>query len=392
MANFKIKARSLDQKVAQAVTDTEQLKTTVENVNKSIENINTEMTNVKKSVSDGKTLVANAITGKGISTATDATFEVMATNIASITTIEAASADMTATAADILSGKTGIVKGAVVTGSMANNGAVTKSLSAGGSYNIPAGFHNGSGKVSAATLASQTSGDATAAQILSGKKAWVNGSQITGSMTDRGAVSQTLAVNGTYTIPAGYHNGSGKVSQSLTTKAAATHTPGTSNKTAVAAGTYCSGAQTVKGDANLVAGNIKKGTSIFGVTGTYDPVASIGIKTYDMTVPVGSTVTHDFGGPVSFIYHIRNSRPNITNCFVIPGIGYLYESSNSAPSTYLKSDSSTTLQVPLGGQSSYLSNATVYTFENNFTKVTIYRKVEYNTGGSTDTFRCYYFA
>jgi hypothetical protein len=53
------------------------------------------------------------------------------------------------------------------------------------------------------------------------------------------------------------------------TKAATTYTPGTSNQT-IAAGTYCSGAQTIKGDANLVAGNIKSGVSIFGVAGSYE--------------------------------------------------------------------------------------------------------------------------
>lgn len=41
---------------------------------------------LKKSVSDGKTLVANAITAKGVSTATDATFEDMANNIDNIST------------------------------------------------------------------------------------------------------------------------------------------------------------------------------------------------------------------------------------------------------------------------------------------------------------------
>ena len=55
-------------------------------------------------------------------------------------------------------------------------------------------------------------GDATASQILSGKKAMVKGNTITGTMTNRGAVTNTLNAGGSYTIPAGYHNGSGKVS------------------------------------------------------------------------------------------------------------------------------------------------------------------------------------
>ncbi len=64
------------------------------------------------------------------------------------------------------------------------------------------------------TLASQTSATATAGDILSGKTAYVNGSKITGSMANNGAVNATIAPGGTYTIPAGYHNGSGKVTAS----------------------------------------------------------------------------------------------------------------------------------------------------------------------------------
>lgn len=54
----------------------------------------------------------------------------------------------------------------------------------------------------------------------------------------------------------------------ITKKAAATYTPTTSNQT-IAAGTYLSGTQTIKGDSNLVAENIKSGVNIFGVDGEY---------------------------------------------------------------------------------------------------------------------------
>ena len=58
------------------------------------------------------------------------------------------------------------------------------------------------------------------------------------------------------------------VGSGVTKKSAATYTPKTSDQS-IAASQYLSGAQTIKGDANLVAGNIKSGVSIFGVTGTY---------------------------------------------------------------------------------------------------------------------------
>lgn len=58
------------------------------------------------------------------------------------------------------------------------------------------------------------------------------------------------------------------VGSGVTKKAAATYTPKTSDQS-IAASQYLSGTQTIKGDVNLVAGNIKSGVSIFGVTGTY---------------------------------------------------------------------------------------------------------------------------
>ena len=61
--------------------------------------------------------------------------------------------------------------------------------------------------------------------------------------------------------------GTKSATRQLATQAGATITPGTSAKTAVAAGRYTTGAVTVAGDANLVAANIKSGVSIFGVAG-----------------------------------------------------------------------------------------------------------------------------
>ena len=117
------------------------------------------------------------------------------------------SGDGDATANQILSGRTAWVKGQKVTGTMPNRGAVTQTLNAGGSYTIPAGYHNGSGKITAASLSSQTPGTATATQILSGKTAWVNGNKITGTMPNRGNLNWKPSNGTTYTVPAGYYSG-----------------------------------------------------------------------------------------------------------------------------------------------------------------------------------------
>ena len=58
------------------------------------------------------------------------------------------------------------------------------------------------------------------------------------------------------------------IGSDVTKKNAATYIQKTTDQS-IASGQYLSGRQTIKGDANLVAGNIKSGVSIFGVTGTY---------------------------------------------------------------------------------------------------------------------------
>ena len=74
------------------------------------------------------------------------------------------------------------------------------------------------------------------------------------------------------------------VGADVTRKAAATITPGTANQT-IAANQYLTGAQTIKGDGNLSAENIKFGVSIFGVAGTYAGSGDFGstIKTGSFT-------------------------------------------------------------------------------------------------------------
>lgn len=95
-------------------------------------------------------------------------------------------------------------------GTMPNNGDISGTLNAGCSKVIPAGYTTG-GTITANSLASQTSATATASQILSGKTAWVNGSLITGNIASLGATiytpstsNQTIAsgkyLSGTQTI------------------------------------------------------------------------------------------------------------------------------------------------------------------------------------------------
>lgn len=87
----------------------------------------------------------------------------------------------------------------------------------------------------------------------------------------------TISVNtSTGLITASHTQQSGQVTggtttatEQLTTQGAQTITPTTTDQT-IAAGKYLTGAQTIKGDANLVAGNIKDGVTIFGVEGTYE--------------------------------------------------------------------------------------------------------------------------
>lgn len=101
------------------------------------------------------------------------------------------------------------------------------------------------GGASGASLQSKTVSPSESAQTIKADNGYDGLSQVTVN-----AVSRTYVGSG------------------VTKKSAATYTPGTSDQS-IASGQYLNGTQTIKGDANLVAGNIKSGVSIFGVTGTY---------------------------------------------------------------------------------------------------------------------------
>lgn len=126
------------------------------------------------------------------------------------------------------------------------------------------------------TYDSDTSNDtAVADEILAGKTAHARGNALTGTMPDNGGVTGTIStVAGEYTIPIGFHDGSGKVSISSTEQA------------------------------KIIAANIRQGIEILGVTGTMSgeegvnaqsktvtPTASVQVITPDTNYNYLSQVT-----------------------------------------------------------------------------------------------------
>lgn len=116
------------------------------------------------------------------------------------------------------------------------------------------------------TLDSDTSKDTAAvAEILAGKTAHARGAQLVGTMKNNGGAGVTVSSKDGVTIPQGYHDGSGKATIDVASTTA------------------------------LVAGNIKQGVSILGVTGTYAGEAAK-LQTKNVTPSTkAQTITADDG-------------------------------------------------------------------------------------------------
>ena len=122
--------------------------------------------------------------------------------------------------------------------------------------------------VGTSTKDADTSNDtATAAEILATKTAHARGSQLTGTMPNRGAVTGTItAIDGEYTIQNGYHDGSGKVSIAATEQS------------------------------KLIATNIRQGVTILGVEGTMSGSEDVNAQSKTVTPSAtAQTVTPETG-------------------------------------------------------------------------------------------------
>lgn len=158
----------------------------------------------------------------------------------------------------MLNGVTAYANGTKYTGNIPSKTSSDLTAS-GATVTVPAGHY-----ASQATK-SVSSGSATAPATISGTSASV--STGTNTITLSKTVSVTPSVTAGYVASGTAGNSAVSLTASVTTKAAATITPGTSNQT-INSGTYLTGAQTISGDANLVAANIVSGKTIFGVAGS----------------------------------------------------------------------------------------------------------------------------
>lgn len=264
---------------------------------------------------------------------------------------------------------------------LVNRGAVSVEIKEGTSYTIPAGYHNGSGTVKAV---SDTAGDAeayktqaknvtptkkqqsvtpdsgyyalssvtvapipdayqdvssvdtAAGDVLTGKIfVTADGTVTTGTMPNNGAVNKTLDVTTiSYTIPKGYHSGSGKVqivleTKSVTpTKSVQKVTPTSGNVLSEVTVNPIPDEYITTGDATATAAQILDDATAYvdgtKVTGTMPNNGSV-VKVLDATTSnQGQTIAkgyHDGTGKVSIVLEEKSATPTKTAQNITPSTG-----------------------------------------------------------------------
>lgn len=176
--------------------------------------------------------------------------------------------------------------------------------------NIPPGYNSAGGYYKINAVAN---GSSTMPSTISGSSASLTTG--TNTLTLTKTISATPVVNAGYISAGTAGNVAVTLTASVTIKAATTITPSTSNQT-IASGTYLTGTQTIAGDADLVAANIKAGVSIFNVSGSY---------TSDATASAADIISGKTG-------YVNGSK--ITGNLVVQK----YYTGSSAPSSSLGND------------------------------------------------------
>lgn len=119
--------------------------------------------------------------------------------------------------------------------------------------------------------------NATASEVLATKTAYVKGNKVTGSMPNRGGVTGTITTKtGEYTVPQGYHDGSGKVGIDATEKS------------------------------KIVAENIRQGVTLLGVEGSMTGTEDVNAETKSVTPSTSAqTVLPNTQGGYNYIAQVN---------------------------------------------------------------------------------------
>lgn len=165
----------------------------------------------------------------------------------------------TAVASDILKSKTAYAKGVKLTGTIESKGSATYTPSTTDSIISSGVYLSGNQTIK---------GDANLNSANIKKDVTIFG--VTGTLDNSGIDTSDATATTTDILKdkTAYSNGV-KVTGTIESKGEETYIPSTTD-TVINSGVYLSGNQTIKGDVNLVADNIKKDVTIFGVTGTLD--------------------------------------------------------------------------------------------------------------------------